>query len=168
MRRALCLTTAISWMTLATAVQAQQATPFVDDTQPAMLVADQVYITPERTLIAKGNVEAFQGDIRLRAQKVTFDRDNGTLQIDGPIRIDQGGEITILASAAEMDKDLRNGILNGARMVFQQQLQLASVQMSRVSGRYTQLYKRSATSCQVCDDGSPPLWQIRAERVTHD
>ncbi|NIZ60744.1 LPS-assembly protein LptD [Sedimentitalea sp. CY04] len=168
MRRALCLTTAISWMALATAVQAQQATPFVADTQPAMLVADQVYITPERTLIAQGNVEAFQGDIRLRAQKVTFDRDNGTLQIEGPIRIDQGGEITILASAAEMDKDLRNGILNGARMVFQQQLQLASVQMSRVSGRYTQLYKTSATSCQVCDDGSPPLWQIRAERVTHD
>ena len=24
------------------------------------------------------------------------------------------------------------------------------------------------TSCKVCDDGSPPLWQIRARRVIHD
>lgn len=153
------------WMALAPIAHAQQA-PATG--QPAILVADQVFITRQRTLIAQGNVEAFQGDIRLRAQKITFDRDNGTLQIEGPIRIDQGGEITILADAAELDKDLRNGILSGARMVFQQQLQLASVQMTRVGGRYTQLYKTAVTSCQVCDDGSPPLWQIRAEKVTHD
>ena len=168
MRRTLYVLTVVPWMALGSAAAAQQSSAPANNGQPAMLVADQVFITPERTLIAEGNVEAFQGDIRLRAQKITFDRDNGTLQIVGPIRIDQGGEITILASAAEMDKDLRNGILNGARMVFQQQLQLASVQMTRVSGRYTQLYKTSVTSCHVCGDGSPPLWQIRAERVTHD
>lgn len=168
MHRTLCLLAVIPWMALSTTASAQQTPPLKANRQPAMLVADQVYITPERTLIARGNVEAFQGDIRLRAQKITFDRDKGTLKIEGPIRIDQGGEITILANAADMDRDLRNGILNGARMVFQQHLQLASVQMTRVSGRYTQLYKTSATSCQVCDDGSPPLWQIRAEKVTHD
>ncbi|NRB20685.1 MAG: LPS-assembly protein LptD [Rhodobacteraceae bacterium] len=168
MRRTLYALTFVPWMILASTAGAQQTSVSVEDRRPALLVADTVYITPDRTLIAEGNVEAFQGDIRLRAQKITFDRDKGTLHIEGPIRIDQGGEITILANAAEMDKDLRNGILQGARMVFQQQLQLASVQMTRVSGRYTQLYKTSATSCQICDDGSPPLWQIRAEKVTHD
>lgn len=169
MRRTLSILTVVPWMALAPFIVIAQETPTsVDVGQPAMLVADRVFITPERTLIAEGHVEAFQGDVRLRAQKITFDRDNGTLKIEGPIRIDQGGDITILASAAEMDKDLRNGILNGARMVFQQQLQLASVQMTRVNGRYTQLYKTSASSCQVCDDGTPPLWQIRAEKVTHD
>ncbi|WIY24963.1 LPS-assembly protein LptD [Parasedimentitalea psychrophila] len=168
MRRTLYVLTLVPWMILASTAGAQQTSVSVDDRRPALLVADTVYITPDRTLIAEGNVEAYQGDIRLRAQKITFDRDKGTLHIEGPIRIDQGGEITILANAADMDKDLRNGILKGARMVFQQQLQLASVQMTRVSGRYTQLYKTSATSCQICDDGSPPLWQIRAEKVTHD
>ena len=166
MRRALLVLSAAPWIALTPIANAQQS----DTTaaQPAMLVADQVFITPERTLIAEGNVEAYQGDIRVRAPKVTYDRDGGTLQIEGPIRIDQGGEITILASAAELDRDLLNGILSGARMVFQQQLQLASQQMTRVGGRYTQLYKAVASPCQVCDDGSPPLWQIRAEKVTHD
>lgn len=156
----------------APAVQAQTtALPPDSETQeqtPALLVADQVFITPERQLIAEGNVEAYQGDVRLRAQKITFDRENGTLSIEGPIRIDQGGEITILANAAEMDQGLQNGLLRGARMVFEQQVQLASLQMTRVGGRYTQLYKTAVTSCHVCDDGRPPLWQIRAQKVTHD
>ncbi|KIC20746.1 organic solvent tolerance protein [Leisingera sp. ANG-Vp] len=168
MRRALLLSAVLPWLALtAPAPQAQTAAP-PDPAQPAMLVADQVFITPDRTLVAEGNVEAFQGNIRLKAKKITFDQSNGTLQIEGPIRIDQDGDITILANAAEMDRDLRNGLLTGARMVFQQQLQLASLQMTRVSGRYTQLYKTAVTSCHVCDDGRPPLWQIRAERVTHD
>lgn len=135
---------------------------------PAMLVADQVFITPERQLIAEGNVEAFQGDIRLSARRITFDRAAGTLEIEGPIRIDQGGRVTVLADAAEMDRGLRNGLLSGARMVFDQQLQLAALQMTRVGGRYTQLYKTAVTSCHVCADGRPPLWQIRARKVTHD
>lgn len=135
---------------------------------PAILVADNVFITPDRQLIAEGNVEAFQGDIRLRASRIVFDREEGTLQIEGPIRIDQGGTVTVLANSAEMDRGLQNGLLTGARMVFDQQLQLAALQMTRVGGRYTQLYKTAVTSCHVCEDGRPPLWQIRARKVTHD
>ncbi|QBR38426.1 LPS-assembly protein LptD [Leisingera sp. NJS201] len=168
MRRALLLSAVLPWLALTAPAPQAQTAALPDPAQPAMLVADQVFITPDRTLVAEGNVEAFQGDIRLRAQKITFDQTTGTLQIEGPIRIDQQGDITILATAAELDRDLRNGLLTGARMVFQQQLQLASLQMTRVSGRYTQLYKTAVTSCHVCEDGRPPLWQIRAERVTHD
>ncbi|MBT3140791.1 LPS-assembly protein LptD [Phaeobacter gallaeciensis] len=135
---------------------------------PAMLVADSVFITPDRQLIAKGNVEAFQGDTRLRAREIVFDRESGKLTITGPIRIDQGGTVTVLANSAELDEGLQNGILSGARVVFDQQLQLAALQMTRVGGRYSQLYKTSVTSCHICEDGKPPLWQIRAQKVTHD
>ncbi|MFA3915377.1 LPS-assembly protein LptD [Ruegeria hyattellae] len=162
----------LACLAAAPAAQAQSTSlPPGSQTQeqtPALLVADQVFITPERQLIAEGNVEAYQGEVRLRAQKITFDRESGTLSIEGPIRIDQGGEITILADAAEMDQGLQNGLLRGARMVFEQQVQLASLQMTRVGGRYTQLYKTAVTSCHVCEDGRPPLWQIRAQKVTHD
>lgn len=136
--------------------------------QPAILIADQVFITPERQLIAEGNVEAFQGDTRLSASKITYDNTSGKLTVEGPIRIDEGDGVVILASAAEMDRDLQNGLLSGARLVFEQQLQLASLQMTRVGGRYTQLYKTAVTSCHVCENGRPPLWQIRARTVTHD
>ncbi|KUP92740.1 LPS-assembly protein LptD [Tritonibacter horizontis] len=136
---------------------------------PAMLVADRVFVSPDRKLIAEGNVEAFQGDLRLQAARIVYDRQSGVLNIAGPIRIDQGdGQVTILADAAELDNGLRNGILRGARLVFEQQVQLAALQMTRVEGRYLQLYKTSVTSCDICENGGAPLWQIRAERITHD
>ncbi|MGV6803830.1 MAG: LPS-assembly protein LptD [Ruegeria sp.] len=135
---------------------------------PALLVADKIFITPDRKLVAEGNVEAFQGDIKVTAERVVFDRETGELTLEGPIRIDQGGRSTVLADAAQLDDGIQNGLLTGARMVFDQQVQIASVQATRAAGRYTQFSKVSATSCHVCTDGRPPLWQIRARKVIHD
>ena len=157
------LLSALLVLTLAGGAFAQET-----NNAPAILVADKVFITRDGKLIAQGNVEAFRDDIRLQATRITFDRDSGALAIDGPIRIDQGGAITILADAAEIDAGLQNGLLTGARMVLDQQLQLAAVQMTRVGGRYTALDKTAVTSCRVCENGRAPLWQIRANRVIHD
>ena len=134
----------------------------------ALLVADQLYITRERELVASGNVEAFRNGTRLRANAIRYDQGTGALTIEGPITLTEGEDTVILANAAELDADMRNGILTGARLVLNQQLQLAAVQIDRVDGRYNQLYKTAVTSCRICDDGTPPLWQIRAKRVIHD
>ncbi len=136
--------------------------------QPALLVADEIFITPDRKLVAEGNVEAYQGDVKLTAQSITYDRETGELTLTGPIRIDQGGQSTLLADSAQLDSGIQNGLLTGARMVFDQQVQVASVQATRAAGRYTQFSKVAATSCHVCASGKPPLWQIRARKVTHD
>ncbi|WP_415920444.1 LPS-assembly protein LptD [Tateyamaria sp. SN6-1] len=142
-----------------------QTTP----TPPAVLVADDIVVTPDRRLIASGSVEAFQGQTRLTAQAIEYDANAGTLIITGPIAIDNGEGAVILADQAELSRDLQDGLLIGARLVLDEQLQLASVRMNRVGGRYTQLYKTAVTSCRVCeDDPRPPLWQIRAKRVIHD
>ena len=140
-----------------------------DDTQkPAVLIADELFISQDRVLVARGNVEAFQGTSRMTAEELRYDRSSGALTVQGPIVLTDAGQSTILASAAELDATLQAGLLKGARLGLNQQLQLAAVQMQRVDPRYDQLYKTAVTSCQVCNDGKPPLWQIRAKRVIHD
>lgn len=136
--------------------------------RPAILVADDLLITRDRVLVARGNVEAFQGDTRIRAKSISYNEQTGALIIEGPIVLNDGTGSVILADAAELDSGLQNGLLLGARMVLNQQLQLAAVQIDRVDGRYSQLYKTAVTSCKVCEDGEVPLWQIRARRVIHD
>ncbi len=136
--------------------------------RPAVLVADDLLITRDRVLIARGNVEAFQGDTRIRAKSISYDEQTGALTIEGPIVLTDGAGSVILADAAELDSSLQNGLLTGARMVMNQQVQLAAVQIDRVDGRYSQLYKTAVTSCKICEDGEVPLWQIRARRVIHD
>ncbi|WP_170477891.1 LPS-assembly protein LptD [Ruegeria arenilitoris] len=151
--------------------QSDSGNPETSDTAagtPALLVADKIFITPDNKLVAEGNVEAYQGDIKLTAESVVYDREAGSLSLTGPIRLDEAGETTLLADSAELDSEIQNGLLTGARMVFDQQIQIASVQAVRAAGRYTQFSKVAATSCHVCADGRSPLWQIRARKVTHD
>ena len=140
-----------------------------DPPQPAVLIADDVFLDGDSTLVASGNVEALFEGRRLKASRITYDRTTETLHLAGPITLeDPEGRILVLADSGQLDRAMENGILTGARVVMDDQLQLAAYEMNRVNGRYSQLYKAAVTSCRVCDNGRPPLWQIRAERVIHD
>ncbi len=138
------------------------------ETAPALLIADMVYVEADSILIAEGNVEAIYDGRRLSAARVVFDQEAGTLSLDGPIRIVEPNGDVLTATAATLDDGFRNGILAGARIVLDEQLQLAAVEARRLGGRYTQLSKVAVTSCQVCGRNQTPLWQIRAGRVVHD
>lgn len=148
--------------------RAQESTAVPVAGAPALLVADSLRLEGRDRLIAEGNVEALSGQTRLKAARVIYDRETDRLTLEGPITIIEGERIVVLADSGDLDASLENGLLRGARMVLDQQVQLAANRIDRIGGRYTQLYKTAATSCRVCDDGSPPLWQIRAKRVVHD
>ena len=136
---------------------------------PAMLVADDVVLGTDDRLTARGHVEALYDGRRLTAREIVYDRTTDRIEITGPLTLTEtGGETVVLADSASLDRDLANGILRGARIVLQDQLQLAAHQARRTDGQVTELYKASVTSCRVCETGRPPLWQIRAERMIHD
>ncbi|GGL74322.1 LPS-assembly protein LptD [Wenxinia marina] len=133
----------------------------------ASLVADSVTVDAAGRLIAEGNVEAFYDGSRLSAARIVYDQAADRLSIDGPIFL-QGpdGEI-VTAERAELDPRLENGLLRGARLVLERQLQLTAGRIDRIDGRYSALTRTAATACQVCD-GRAPLWEIRAAQVVHD
>lgn len=134
----------------------------------ATLVAERVEITGTSVLIAEGDVEIFYKGRRLKAQRIVYDKATDRLQITGPIvLVDDNGSF-ILASQADLSADLTDGVLQSARLVLNQQLQLASAEVQRVGGRYTRLGRTVASSCQVCAANPTPLWEIRASQVVHD
>ncbi|MDQ2091266.1 LPS-assembly protein LptD [Marimonas arenosa] len=161
------LATVLLWIALPMSAPAQ--TPPAPDPAPAaVLVADQVFLDGKTRLVAQGNVEALHGDVRIKARSISYDRTEDRLVIEGPITITKGEDVVVLANQAEMDRGFENALLTGARMVLSQQLQLAALQLNRVNGRFNQMYKAAVTACRVCENGRPPLWQIRARKVIHD
>ena len=134
----------------------------------ATLVAERVEITGTSVLIAEGDVEIFYKGRRIKAQRIVYDRANDSLKITGPIVLQDGNGNFILASQADLSADLTDGVLQSARFVLNQQLQLASSEVMRVGGRYTRLGRTVASSCQVCAANPVPLWEIRASQVVHD
>ena len=135
--------------------------------QTASLVADTIGIGADGALVAEGNVEVFFEGTRLTARQVRYDPSGETISVEGPLVLTQGEETIILASSAELDADLQNGILNSARLVLDRETQLAAARIDRAEGRYTRLSRVIASSCEVCE-GEAPLWEIRATRVIHD
>ncbi|CUH53609.1 LPS-assembly protein LptD [Shimia marina] len=133
-----------------------------------VLVADTVHISAEGLLVAEGNVEALADGIRLQATQVTYDNQTGQINFEGPIRITQGEDVSIIADAAELDNELRSGLIRSARVVLAGQMQMASAEMKRLDARFNVLNQTTVSSCRVCQTGEPPLWRIRAKRVVHD
>ena len=160
---ALCLLLALAALAVSVPARAQE-----EAADAALLVADQVLVENQSRLIATGNVEALYDGTRLNATRIVYDRDSDTLTLDGPLRITDPQGNVLVADSGRIDSEMRNGLLRGARIVLDQQLQMASVEARRVAGRYTQLSRVAVTSCRVCGDDTPPLWQIRASRVVHD
>ena len=134
----------------------------------ARLVAERLEITGTSQLIAEGDVEIFFKGRRLKAQRIVYDSATDRLQITGPIVLVDDSGTFILASQADLSADLADGVLKSARLVLNQQLQLASTEVQRVGGRYTRLGRTVASSCQVCAANPRPLWEIRASQVVHD
>jgi LPS-assembly protein len=135
----------------------------------ASLIADSLQITGDTRLIAEGNVEVFFKGRRLTAARIVFDQATDRLEVAGPIVLtDATGDTVILATQAELQADLTEGILTSARLVLNRQLQLSADRIMRVGGRYTELQSVAASSCKVCAGDDTPLWEIRARQVVHD
>ena len=134
---------------------------------PAQLVADSVTVTADGRLVAEGNVEVFYEDIRLSARRIAYSRAGDRLTLDGPILIETADGTILTAERADITPGLESGLLLGARLVLERQLQLTAARVDRIEGRYSALTRTVATSCQVCS-GQAPLWEIRAAQVVHD
>ncbi len=136
---------------------------------PASLISDRIEIAGDNRLIASGHVEVFYKGRRLTATRIVYDADADLLTIEGPLVLtEESGDTVILASAAELSGDMTEGLLTGARLVLDRQLQLAASSLQRVAGRYTAMNEVVASSCRVCAANPVPLWEIRARRVIHD
>lgn len=150
------------------AAQSVQAQSQAQSQGRAVLIADTLRLTNSDALVAEHNVEISYKNYRLNADLVIYDQALDRLTIQGPFTLDTGSDIVIMASAAELSGDLRNGIIRSARMVMNQQLQISAATIQRVDGRYRVLTRVAASSCKICASSDAPLWEVRASRVIHD
>ncbi|SDW96624.1 LPS-assembly protein LptD [Roseicitreum antarcticum] len=134
----------------------------------ATLVADRVTLGRDGALVAEGNIEVFYTDLRLSATRIVYDRAADQLDITGPITLTDGPRTVIVADSAALSADLQRGIINSARVVLDQQMQIAAGSVVRPDARYTELNNTIASSCRICETGETPLWEIRATRIVHD
>ncbi len=136
---------------------------------PVALVADQVsYDQESGLLIAEGNVEVLYQDRALRAPRLVYDQRAGEVRAQGPIVLVDPATGVLIADSATLTPDLAEGLIAGARVLINDQLQIAAVEGRRVDGRLVTLDRVIASTCTICPENPTPTWAIRARRVTQD
>jgi LPS-assembly protein len=137
--------------------------------QPVALVADSVeYDTATGRVTAHGSVEIFYGDRTLTADRIVYDSNTGRITAEGGIVLRDPSGATVFADFADLDSELRDGLVSGARAVMGEHIKLAAAEARRIDARFNVLTKAVYSPCKVCPDDPTPLWRIRARRVIHD
>ncbi|MFC3168317.1 LPS-assembly protein LptD [Paracoccus fontiphilus] len=141
----------------------------------ATVLADSMVLQDDQTLIAAGGVVVWYQGARLVASRLVVNGASGDLTIEGPIHLSRPGaadpeaEAVLIAESGQLDRELQDGIVRGARLVLARELQLAATELTRTgNGRMTNLRHVVASSCQICASDPTPLWEIRARTITHD
>lgn len=140
------------------------------DRRPVALIADEIaYSEDEETLTARGDVQVFMGERTLTADEIVYDAAADRIRASGALVLRSENGDTLFADAADLDADLRDGLIRGARSVIAGGAgKLSAVEAERVDDRYNVLLKSVYSSCEVCVGRPTPLWRIRAERIIHD
>ncbi|GAN62971.1 organic solvent tolerance protein [Acetobacter indonesiensis NRIC 0313] len=138
---------------------------------PATFQADKVdYDDNEHTVTWSGNVQVWQGDHVMRADKIVYDRDTGVVAARGHVATVQPDGSVIYAHYAELTGSMKDGIMLHVNAVLPENAKLAANGMRRTGGKVNDMSRAVYTACEICakDKTRAPFWQFRAYDATQD
>ncbi len=138
---------------------------------PVRITADQIVHDQDLDIVtAKGRVVIVQGGDTLTADVVSYNLRQDVLSASGHVTLEEPtGEITH-ADYFELTGDFKNGVAEEIRLIMADHSRMAAASATRVGGVRTDFDKAVYTPCEPCREhpDRTPLWQAKAERVTHD
>lgn len=142
-----------------------------DQSDGVVLQADSLRHDQDNGVVtARGNVEMAKGGRILKADALSYNERADLVSASGNVvLLEPSGEV-LFADYAELTGDLRDGAIEGIRVLLAQNARFAANGARRIDGRITDMAKAVYSSCDLCEDDpqAAPLWQIKATRVVHD
>jgi LPS-assembly protein len=138
---------------------------------PVTFTAEEVEYDQNRALVvARGRVEAWQGNRVVRADEFTYDRNTGVATARGNVQLIEADGQVIFADSVVLENQFRDGVIEGLRGLLSQNGRVAANSARRSGGSIFDLSRVVYSSCNACEDDplAPPLWQVRARTATLD
>ncbi len=148
-----------------------RAAPPPGDANAMLFSADELQSDEELGLVvAKGHVEVSQGLRTLLADTVTYNQRTDTVTASGHVSLlEPTGEI-LFADFVELTNRFNDGFLQNIRALLSDRSRVAANTGRRTGGTRLEMRRGVYSPCDLCreDPTQPPLWQLRAEQITHD
>jgi len=142
------------------------------DAQSQMLVqANEIHYDHANELVsAVGNVQMYYNGSTIEADKVIYNQKTKRLRAEGRIRLTEAdGKITY-GDILDLSDDYRDGFVDSLRLDAADNTRFAAARADRTEGNITVMQNGVYTACEACKDDpkKPPLWQVKAARITHN
>ena len=138
--------------------------------EPITLVADELeYDREDQLIIARGNVEVLQGDQIVMADEIIIFQIERRVRANGNVVIVSSDGQVVFGETAELTDDFKDGFIRKMSVLLEDDTRIAAVSGRRIGGTELELNRIVASPCRECaSESGQPLWQIRAQRVTHN
>lgn len=139
--------------------------------EPVQLTADQITHDRELGIVtAKGRVEIAQINRTLVADSVSYNLKQDVIAASGNVIITEPQGEVVFADYFELTGDFKDGVASEIKVILADSSRLGATSGTRIGGNRTDFDKAVYTACQPCrrDPSRRPLWELKAERVTHN
>ncbi len=156
---------------LVLAVLAGQVAADGHETNPAVLQADEITHDSQAGITtALGSVTLTTRGYVLEADSLVYDQPGDRVTASGGVVVVDSEGQTLHSDRIEVTGDLREGVIEGIRLLLSNGARLAATRAERSDGRITVMERAVYSPCELCPDDPDdlPVWQLRARSVSHD
>lgn len=170
LKHALLAAVASAALTVAIASTAQAQAPKAKPQDKLLVEATElVYDKNTDKVSAIGNAQLYYQGRTLEADRVTYDRKNKRVYAEGNARMTDSTGTKYYGSRFELTDDFKNGFIDSLSSEAPDKQRFSAARAERVNGQTATFERGTYTACEPCKDdpSKPPLWQVRAARITH-
>ena len=139
-----------------------------EENPPVALESEEIgYDQEHHIVIARGKVEAAQGNYVLMADQVTYYQLRNLVVAEGNVVMMQPSGEVLFADQATLKDDMKVGIIDAFKARLSDNSLLVSRRAVKVNANVTKLSDASYTPCNVCKDMAP-FWQLNADNIKVD
>ncbi|RFB81565.1 LPS-assembly protein LptD [Methylovirgula sp. 4M-Z18] len=149
----------------------QRATPQKDGKQDRLaLEANELdYDKDTGKVTAIGNVRLYYQGRTLEADKVIYDRNTKRVYAEGNAKMTEADGTVSYGDHFDLTDNFRDGFIESLRSITSDKTRMSAPHAERTDGETTVFDHATYTACEPCAEHPerPPLWQVRAVRITH-
>ena len=139
--------------------------------EPTLLTADDLTSDESLSLVvARGHVDLVQGERKIQADVITYNQKTKVVIATGNVRLFEPDGEVMFSDYAELTDDLKEAFIHDARVIMSDASRTTGTEAARTLGRYTRMNHVTYSPCYLCSEtpGTPPVWQLRADKSVHD
>ena len=131
-------------------------------------LANQIIVSSDgNTIRANGDVKIDYDNSTLTTENIVYDRGTGTITFPDQVElIDKDGS-SLVAQQGQISDSLVSGYFRDVELSLASQFKILAKELVRRDEDVSVLRTGTASSCRICENGSEPVWQIKATEVEH-